>query len=82
MDRAPSDRRQLDTWTDLGSIMGGTGTILAVAGLAAIVLLIRRLWYDAAFVGWPSSSSSRRSSRRRRSSIGHVLRSARSIRSR
>jgi len=41
----------LDTWTDLGSIMGGTGTILAVAGLAIIVLLIRRLWYDAAFVG-------------------------------
>jgi membrane-associated phospholipid phosphatase len=41
----------LDTWTDLGSIMGGTGTILAVAGVAIIVLLIRRLWYDAAFVG-------------------------------
>jgi len=41
----------LDTWTDLGSIMGGTGTILAVAGLAIIVHLIRRLWYDAAFVG-------------------------------
>ena len=41
----------LDTWTDLGSIMGGTGTILAVAGLAIIVLLIRRLLYDAAFVG-------------------------------
>jgi membrane-associated phospholipid phosphatase len=41
----------LDTWTDLGSIMGGTGTILAVAGLAIVVLLIRRLWYDAAIVG-------------------------------
>jgi membrane-associated phospholipid phosphatase len=41
----------LDTVTDLGSIMGGTGTILAVAGIAIVVLLIRRLWYDAAFVG-------------------------------
>jgi undecaprenyl-diphosphatase len=41
----------LDTVTDLGSIMGGTGTIIAVAGLAIAVLLIRRLWYDAVFVG-------------------------------
>ena len=41
----------LDTWTDFGTIMGSTGTILAVAGLAIVVLLIRRLWYDAAFLG-------------------------------
>jgi membrane-associated phospholipid phosphatase len=41
----------LDTWTDLGSILGGTGTILGVAGIAIAVLLIRRLWYDAAFLG-------------------------------
>src|SRR6476646_11195501 len=32
----------LDTWTDLGSIMGGTGTIVAVGGGADIVLLIAR----------------------------------------
>ena len=41
----------LDAWTDLGSILGGTGTILVVAGIAIAALLIRRLWYDAAFLG-------------------------------
>src|SRR6476469_2858059 len=41
----------LNTWTDFGTIMGSTGTSLGVAGLAIIALLIRRLWYDAAFVG-------------------------------
>jgi membrane-associated phospholipid phosphatase len=41
----------LNTWTDLGSILGGTGTILAVAGISVAVMLIRRLWYDAAFLG-------------------------------
>jgi undecaprenyl-diphosphatase len=41
----------LNTWTDLGSILGGTGTILVVAGISVGVLLIRRLWYDAGFLG-------------------------------
>ncbi len=40
----------LNTWTDLGSILGGTGTILVVAGISVGVLLIRRLWYDAGFL--------------------------------
>ena len=41
----------LNTWTDLGSILGGTGTILAVAGISVGFLVIRRLWYDAALLG-------------------------------
>jgi membrane-associated phospholipid phosphatase len=40
----------LNTWTDIGSIVAGTGTILLVAGIAVGVLLIRRLWYEAAFI--------------------------------
>ena len=41
----------LNTWSDVGSILAGAGTILLVAGIAIGVLLIRRLWYDAAFLG-------------------------------
>jgi membrane-associated phospholipid phosphatase len=40
----------LNTWTHLGSIMGGTGTILVVAGTSVAFMLIRRLWYDAGFL--------------------------------
>jgi membrane-associated phospholipid phosphatase len=40
----------LNTWTDIGSILAGSGTILLVAGISVAVLLIRRLWYEAAFV--------------------------------
>jgi len=40
----------LNTWTDIGSILAGTGTILLVAGVAVGVLLIRRRWYEAAFI--------------------------------
>jgi len=40
----------LNTWTDIGSIMAGTGTILAVAGLSFAIMVIRRLWYDVSFL--------------------------------
>jgi membrane-associated phospholipid phosphatase len=40
----------LNTWTDVGSILAGSGTILLVAGIAVGVLLIRRRWYEAAFL--------------------------------
>src|SRR5436190_12942656 len=41
----------LNSGTDLGSILGGTGTILLVAGISVGVLVLRRLWYGAAFLG-------------------------------
>jgi undecaprenyl-diphosphatase len=40
----------LNTWTDIGSIMAGTGTILAVAGLSLAIMVLRRLWYDVTFL--------------------------------
>ena len=41
----------LNRWTDVGSILGGTGTILVVAGISIAVMVIRRLWYDAGLLG-------------------------------
>jgi undecaprenyl-diphosphatase len=40
----------LNGWTNVGSILAGTGTVLLVAGISAGILLIRRLWYEAAFL--------------------------------
>jgi undecaprenyl-diphosphatase len=40
----------LNGWTNVGSILAGTGTILLVAGISAGILLFRRLWYEAAFL--------------------------------
>jgi len=40
----------LNRLTDIGSILAGTGTILAVAGLSIAIMLFRRLWYDAGFL--------------------------------
>jgi membrane-associated phospholipid phosphatase len=40
----------LNGWTNIASVLGGTGTILLVAGLVVGFLLIRRLWYEAGFL--------------------------------
>jgi membrane-associated phospholipid phosphatase len=40
----------LNTWTDIGSILAGSGTILLVAGIAVAVMLIRRRWYEVSFL--------------------------------
>jgi membrane-associated phospholipid phosphatase len=40
----------LNGWTNTGSTLAGTGTILLVAGLSVAILLIRRLWYEAGYL--------------------------------
>src|SRR5688572_3501661 len=40
----------LNAWTDVGSMLAGSGTILLGAGLSVGFLLVRRLWYDAGFL--------------------------------
>jgi membrane-associated phospholipid phosphatase len=40
----------LNTWTDVGSILAGTGTILLVTGLSVGILAIRRWWYEVGFL--------------------------------
>ena len=45
--------RRAATWntvTDYASILAGTGTVLAVAGVTAVVLAFKRLWWEVAFI--------------------------------
>lgn len=35
-----------NTWTDVGSVLAGTGTIVGIAGIAVVILLIRRHWRE------------------------------------
>jgi membrane-associated phospholipid phosphatase len=39
-----------NTLTDYASILAGTGTVLTIAGAAAVILAIRRLWYEIGFL--------------------------------
>jgi len=52
VNRWTADHR-VPTWntvTDYASIMAGTGTILVIAGAAAAILAIRRLWLELGFL--------------------------------
>jgi membrane-associated phospholipid phosphatase len=40
----------LNAWTDTGSILAGSGTILAAGAAAIGILCIRRFWYEAGFL--------------------------------
>ena len=40
----------LNTWTDIGSILAGTGTILLITAISIGILAIRRSWYDVGFL--------------------------------
>jgi membrane-associated phospholipid phosphatase len=40
----------LDLWTDVGSILAGTGSILIVAGVSVAILALQRMWHEAGFI--------------------------------
>jgi len=45
--------RRTATWntiTDIESILAGTGTVLAIAGVTAVILAFKRLWWEIAFL--------------------------------
>jgi undecaprenyl-diphosphatase len=45
--------RRTATWntlTDYASILAGTGTVLAIAGVTAMILAFKRLWWEIAFI--------------------------------
>jgi membrane-associated phospholipid phosphatase len=40
----------LDTWTDIGSILAGTGTIVAIAAVSVVICALRRRWRSVVLV--------------------------------